>query len=149
MMDMSAVVNQIEEFDDDFPQAEAVLPVQFHGVRRGTVAGEPLGRLMIAMLVDAIRSFQTGFEACQPAHPEEFSEARSWIFSDDDNGFFSFRAVCDALELDPRALRTGLVRWERRKFLERRPCRSRVGQYHQAPSAFRDNSLAWESHAPR
>jgi hypothetical protein len=115
MMDMSALVNQIEQFGDDFPQAEAVLPAQFHGVRRGTVAGETWGRLMIAILLDAIRSFQTGLEARQPARREEFSEARSWIFSDDDNGFFSFRAVCDALELDPRTLRTGLVRWERRK----------------------------------
>jgi hypothetical protein len=115
MIDMSAVVNQIEQFDDDFPQAEAVLPVQFHGVRRGTVAGELWGRLMIAMLVDAIRSFQTGLEASQPAHSDEFFGSGSWIFSDEDNGFFSFRAVCDALELDPRALRTGLVGWERRK----------------------------------
>jgi hypothetical protein len=114
-MDMAAVVNQIEQFDGDFSQAEAVLPAQFHGVRRGTAGGEPWRRLMIAMLVDAIRSFQIKLEAHQPARREEFSEARSWIFSDDDNGFFSFRAVCDALELDPRTLRTGLVRWERRK----------------------------------
>jgi hypothetical protein len=70
---------------------------------------------MIAMLVDAIRSFQTELEARQSARREEFSEARSWVFSDDDNGFFSFRAVCDALELDPRTLRTGLARWEKRK----------------------------------
>jgi hypothetical protein len=33
-MNMAAVVNQIEQFDDDFPQAEAVLPAQFRGVRR-------------------------------------------------------------------------------------------------------------------
>src|SRR5262249_35657675 len=113
-MDMAAVVNQLEQFDDDFSQAEAVLPAQFHGAKRGTAGGEPWRRLMIAMLVDAIRSFQTKLEAYQPARREEFSEARSWIFSDDDNGFFSFRAVCDALELDPGALRTRLVHWEKR-----------------------------------
>jgi len=29
----------------------------------------------------------------------EFAEVRSWIFSDEDNGAFSFKAVCDALAL--------------------------------------------------
>jgi hypothetical protein len=46
---------------------------------------------------------------------------RSWIFSDDDNSFFSFRAVCDALAIDPKAVRKGLLQWENKKLAGQKP----------------------------
>jgi hypothetical protein len=98
-----------------------VLPLQFHGGRRGTATTEPLRRLMVAMLVDAIRCFQTKLEARQPAKRQEFAEVRSWIFSEEDNGFFSFTAVCDALEIDAQAIRKGLARWAEKKLAGDKP----------------------------
>jgi hypothetical protein len=70
---------------------------------------------MLAMLVDAVRCFQSSSELHLPAKRREYAEAQSWIFSDDDSGFFSFGAVCDALEIDPKAFRKGLLRWEQTK----------------------------------
>jgi hypothetical protein len=121
MNDRHTMVNKIDELDDEFLQAEAVLPLQFHGARRGASTMEPLRRLIVAVLVDAIRCFQTKLDARQPAKRQEFAEVRSWIFSDDDNGFFSFRAVCDELEIDPKAIRKRLVQWEKGKLAGEKP----------------------------
>jgi hypothetical protein len=114
MAEVPAMVKETEQLNDELSAAEAVLPMQFYGARRGAATIEPLRRLMVAMLVDAVRCFQTKFEARQQARRQEFAEVRSWIFSDEDNGVFSFKAVCDALEIDPEAIRKELVRWEGR-----------------------------------
>jgi hypothetical protein len=111
MADILSIVNQTEQIEGEFSQPQAVLPLQFYGARRGTSEAEPFRRLMVAMLVDAVRCFQSKFEARQPAKRQEFAEARSWIFSDEDGEPFSFRAVCDALQVDPKALRNGLLHW--------------------------------------
>ncbi len=121
MADMFAMVNETNQLDDGFSAEEAVLPVQFYGARRGAATIEPLRRLMVAMLVDAVRCFQTKFGARQPATRQEFVEVRSWIFSDEDKGTFSFKAVCEALELDPKAIRKGLVRWEEKRLSGEKP----------------------------
>jgi hypothetical protein len=47
----------------EFPfQPEAVLPVQFHHARRGTASIEGIKSLMCAILIDAVRCFQTNYE---------------------------------------------------------------------------------------
>src|ERR1700752_2702275 len=112
MLEMVEVVKQSEWFDDEVSQAGTVLPVQFHNARVDKATAEPLRRLMVAILVDAIRCFQTKLTLRQPARRQEFAEVRSWIFSDVDNGCFSFRAICDALGIDPKAIRKRIAEWE-------------------------------------
>ena len=85
MAHMIPMVNETDQLNDEFSEAEAVLPSQFYGARRGAETIEPLRRLMFAMLVDAVRCFKTKFEARQQAKRHEFAEVRSWIFSDEDN----------------------------------------------------------------
>jgi len=105
-----------------FPfQPEAVLPVQFHHARRGTGAVEGIKSLMCAILVDAVRCFQSNLEARKPARQQQFSEAHFWIFSDAGYGPFSFMQVCGALELDPHSVRRWLLRWQRRKRAGEKP----------------------------
>ena len=120
---MPAKVNETEQLDGEFSQAEAVLPLQFHSNRRGIRSIEPLRRLMVAMLVDAVHVSQTKFEARQPSTRREFAEVRRWIFSDDENGIFSFRAVCEALEIDSHTIREGLVRWQEKRLVAEKPQR--------------------------
>jgi hypothetical protein len=117
-----------EPTESDFSELQGVLPEQFFGDRRGTSEIQPVRRLMIAMLVDAVKCFETRFDARQPATCREFAEVRSWIFSDADDGVFSFRAVCDALGVEPALIRKGLARrqekrlaGERRRILRRSP----------------------------
>ena len=121
MADILSTVCDRAPMESDFSEPQGVLPEQFYGTRRGTSEIEPLRRLMIAMLVDAVRCFERKFDARQPATRQEFAEVRSWIFSDADDGVFSFTAVCDTLVVDPGAIRKGLIRWgEKRLAGERR-----------------------------
>jgi len=85
-------------------------------------------RLMAGILIDAVRCFQSNFEARHPSRRQEFREARLWIFDDRGTGPFSFRSVCDSLEVDPRGLRNWIVRWrekrrsgERQRMIRRSP----------------------------
>jgi hypothetical protein len=93
-------------------QSEAVLPTQFFDERQGSGALKPLSRLMHAILIDAVRCYQVNFDARRPSKKQEFSEARGWLFHDEDNGPFSFRKVCDELEIDPHHVRRGLISWK-------------------------------------
>jgi hypothetical protein len=120
MAQVPAMANETEQLNDELSAAEALLPLQFYGNRRGAATIEPLRRLMVAMLVDAVRCFQTRF-AARPARRQEFAEVRSWIFSDEDDGTFSFKGVCDTLEIDPKAIRKGLVRWEEKRLSGEKP----------------------------
>jgi hypothetical protein len=121
MTNVISIVNETNPLEGEFSQLQAVLPLQFYGARRGTSEVEPLWRLMVAMLVDAVRCFQTKFERRQPGMRQEFAEVRSWIFSDEDDGPFSFRAICDALEVDAETLRKGLVRWAAKRLSGGKP----------------------------
>jgi len=124
MADVRTAIRANDQVSEEFAfPAGAVLPVQFYSARRGTASVEPLQRLMVAMLVDAVRCFQTKFAARQPARRQEFAEVRSWLFSDEENGMFSFKAVCDALEVNPEALRKSLVGWEERRLSGEKPGR--------------------------
>jgi hypothetical protein len=76
MADVLSMVSR-EPTESDFSELQGILPEQFYGARRGTSEVEPLRRLMIAMLVDAVRCFETKFDARQPATRQEFAEVRS------------------------------------------------------------------------
>jgi hypothetical protein len=121
MIDMVAIVNQFKPFEEELLQADALLPVQFHNGHVHRATTEPLRRLMVAILVDAIRYFETNLESSRSAGLQEFAEARSWIFSDDDNGCFAFLAVCDALGIDPKAIRKGLAESQEMTGIGKRP----------------------------
>src|SRR5260370_39170263 len=100
--------------------ADAVIPDQFYPARPGSASVEPIMRLMAGILIDAARCFQSNFEARHPSRRQEFREARLWIFDDRGTGPFSFRSVCDSLEVDPRGLRNWILRWrEKRRSGER------------------------------
>jgi hypothetical protein len=77
--------------------------------RRG-VACEPEKELMLAVLEDAIKTFQDNFTAIASRKKRLFEEIREWFFSDDAKWVFSFVSVCGALGLDPDYLRKGLSR---------------------------------------
>ena len=123
MSDIFAFVHKTDQLDDEFSGAEVLLPVQFHDGRHGATTVEPLRRLMVAILLDAIRCVQTKVDARQPAGRQDCADARSWIFSDDDRAVLSFKAVCDALDIDANAIRKYLVQWEEKRLSGEKPRR--------------------------
>ena len=68
-------------------------------------------RLLLAVLMDAIRCFQAPRSAASSRHEHLRSEARQWLFQKSGRGPFSFEAVCEALDLEPNQLRRGLIKW--------------------------------------
>ena len=116
-----SMINQRDSMEGKFSPSQAVLPLQLCGPRRDTLESEPLRRLMSTMLIDAVRCFQTKFKRHQSGRRQEFAEVQSWLFSCRDDGPFSFRAVCDELEIDPEAVRQGLTRWAAEKVAGRKP----------------------------
>jgi hypothetical protein len=91
--------------------------------RRGAMSSEK--RLMLAVLKNALQSYQK-YALAENAHESQlFDEVAEWIDCDYSEWFFSFQSICENLEINPVYLRRRLVEW-RRHALDSRPvpCRS-------------------------
>jgi hypothetical protein len=69
-------------------------------------------RLMLAVLESATEDFQKHALASHKRGKELFDQAEAWIFDTDDDSFFSFENICQHLQLDPRYMRQGFIRWK-------------------------------------
>ena len=75
----------------------------------------PEKRLMLAVLEDAIASFQRNFvQAAKRNELEEGNDVEAWLDSDDMSWPFSFASICQALDMEPEYLRRGLSAWRAR-----------------------------------
>ncbi|RMD82648.1 MAG: hypothetical protein D6815_08705 [Candidatus Dadabacteria bacterium] len=72
----------------------------------------PEKRLMLAVLEDAIASFQRNFIQCTDDSDElHDDDVEAWLESDDMSWPFSFASICQALNMEPEYLRKGLRNW--------------------------------------
>jgi hypothetical protein len=92
-------------------EPEAILPAQFYNGRQKT--DEPIKKLMFALLIDAVRCFQTCLGAKTGSRAKLFAEAQSWLFSKDENAPLSLDTVCHALDINTDYLRHALSEWRR------------------------------------
>jgi len=97
-----------------------VLPSQFVGTLRQVPRQMGEYRLLIAVLENAVESFQKYVRARSPGERRMFEEAERWIMGgneeednrlDADGRAFTFRYVCEVLGINPDYLRWGLKRW--------------------------------------
>jgi hypothetical protein len=70
--------------------------------------------LMLAVLEDAINSFQKYLVAGNEKEKKQFQEVHQWIRGKNSNWLFSFDNICETLGLDPGYLRRGLMAWAKR-----------------------------------
>jgi len=92
-----------------------VLPVQLVGTCRLDASTMPEKRLLLAVLQDAVITFQRHTTSARRRGQRLFREAEDWIVSDDVGSTCSFRNVCDALGFDSEYLRQGLLAWRDRQ----------------------------------
>jgi hypothetical protein len=92
-----------------------ILPVQFFSDRLNRAGMEPLRRLACAVLMDAVRVFQTTLCSPQPNRRRDFNEAHEWLFDSVGHGPFSFENVCYLLDVEPSRLRISIRRWQAMK----------------------------------
>lgn len=92
-------------------QPDALLSDPYLDSFRRHVTFEPERPLMLALLEDAIKTFQDNRSASGGKNRRLFEEAEEWIFGADRDWVFSFASVCRALGIDPNYLRKGLDPW--------------------------------------
>jgi hypothetical protein len=91
---------------------DALTPGQYYeGVRADDACARPIKRLMLAVLEDAMRCYQTYTNSRNRAQRRLFVEAEGWLMDRNADGPFAFESVCETLGIDPNCLREGLRRW--------------------------------------
>jgi hypothetical protein len=95
-------------------EPDTFLPVQLVDTRRNDASAMPEKRLLLAVLEDAVITFQRYTNSTQRRGQRLFRETETWVISDDVGWACSFRNVCDALGFDAEWLRQGLLAWRDR-----------------------------------
>jgi hypothetical protein len=92
-----------------------ITPGQYYDMRRTSSELDPIKRLMMAVLVDAVRCFQNVDMAKTRCERELSHEAEQWLFDDKREGLFSFEYVSETLGIHPQRLRSGLKQWHQQR----------------------------------
>ena len=93
---------------------EIILPAQLYDRPLGGARIQPEKRLQVAVLADAVLTFQRWAGDERARARRLFVEVEAWFGSDDADGPFAFIAICDSLKLDPSYIRRGLRQWRAR-----------------------------------
>jgi len=88
-------------------------------------AKEPENRLMLAVLEEALVTFQRGLSSPLPERRKRFFEVDRWVRSPDTDWPFSFENICTTLCIDPDYIRAGLCRLKRHAFSRSETARGR------------------------
>jgi hypothetical protein len=105
-------MNRDTDFLDSVFVPDLLTPTQYFDSKRRDSGDDPLKRLMMAVLQDAIRCYQDGEKSRSALKRKKFVEVKDWIFDECSQGPFSFAVVCEVLDLVPEYLRLGLARWQ-------------------------------------
>ena len=127
---------------------EVILPAQFSEQvsLKQTDRGEK--RLMLAVLEEAVATFQRHVDAKSRHGQRVFREAEEWIWSNDGSWPFAFENVCHALDIEPAFLRRGLERWKEVQ-LKAPGARARVYRFPFRRVNGRRSSVSLRSHGIR
>jgi hypothetical protein len=96
-------------------EPEAILPAQLFANGRMDASAMPEKRLLLAVLEEAVVTYQRYVTSTRRRGQRLFREAEEWVVSDDASWPCSFRNVCDVLGFDVDYLRQGLLRWRDRQ----------------------------------
>ena len=121
-------------------QADTLLPFQYFELNRGDICLEGEKKLMLAVLEDAIDSFQKYYSARDKKGREIFHEAEEWIMEEKDDWFFSFTNICESLGINSDYLRRGLLKWRERQISLLDLSKGKEVRYHDEGSGLRDGS---------
>lgn len=93
-------------------EPEVVLPSQFYGKGGLDASLQPEKRLMLAVMEDAVGTFQKYVWSRDRSGQRLLVEVEDWFNSDDVDWPYSFVNICHALGLDVTFMRDGLRRWK-------------------------------------
>lgn len=127
---------------------EVILPSQFteQAAIKQSDRGEK--RLMLAVLEEAVATFQRNVDANSRHGQRVFREAEDWIRSAATVWPFSFENICHTLGIEPEFLRLGLERWKQRHLSAPSRC-ARVYRFPFRRVNGRRSSISLRSHGLR
>ena len=85
----------------------------------------PEERLMVAVLAEALMTFERGLKARTPIGRRAFHDVDRWVRSRNSDDLFSFESVCGFLALDANYVRGGLANLKRAVRQNREATRTR------------------------
>ncbi len=104
----------------DLLEPECLLPVQYNALLRKRSTDDGEGRLLLAVLKDALRAYARNIEGRTERARRDFREACTWFNAENQEGVFAYENVCEALDLEPgllrkwlRSLHGGATAWQR------------------------------------
>ena len=110
----------VEERVASLFQPDTLLPAQYLETVRRKTHLESEKKLMLAVLEDAVACFQKYAPARDVRGQSLFREAEEWILQGDRNDWlFSFDSICEALDLNPKYIREGLLSWREKQPADR------------------------------
>ena len=92
-------------------EPETILPSQFFDRFQIDASLQPEKRLMLAVLEDAVGTFQKHVTSSTRRGQRLFAEAEEWFAAPATEWPFGFERICEALGLEAAYIRMGLGRW--------------------------------------
>ena len=93
-------------------EADLIVPSQFFDRIKVENSAQPEKRLMLAVMEDAISTFQKSVRGLTRRQRRLLRETEEWVGSADNHWPFSFENICAALDIEPAYLRRGLNDWK-------------------------------------
>ena len=93
-------------------EADLIVPSQFFDRIKVENSAQPEKRLMLAVMEDAISTFQKSVRGATRRQRRLLRETEEWVGSADSHWPFSFENICAALDIEPTYLRRGLHQWK-------------------------------------
>jgi hypothetical protein len=109
---------------------------------RRAKSAEPEKALMFAVLVQAVETYQRFAFSESPRGQALFHEVKAWFWSEEVDGIFSFRSICDVSGLNPEFLRRGLMQWTASRQCSASP-RKRI-QFRSVRSRSRKRTISFQ-----
>jgi len=92
-------------------EPDVLAPHEHHSIHHRKSPLEPERRLMLAVLSDAVESYQNFAFDKSAGGRRRFQEVDAWIHDANSGDLFSFTNICDVLGFEPAFLRHGLIKW--------------------------------------
>jgi hypothetical protein len=90
-------------------EPDTILATQFYATFKVSPYKQPELRLMAAVLEDAIGCLSIDFRSATARQRKHLEQARQWFAAEEESEWiFSFKNICEALEINPAYLR-GLI----------------------------------------
>ena len=96
----------------EFAKLVSVDPVIADSLFGSSARNGPAGaerELMLAVLSDAIECYWKYQKSAKRSALRLYQDAKNWIFAERDSLPFSFKVVCETLDLDPGYIRRGIL----------------------------------------